>query len=204
MKWRVLAAFFCVLCAGGVPPGLGKPEFLITCAMSQDLSPGQASDSVGSSGGFGSAAMTEASAPPPSGSAQAVSIGLAWDPSPEPSVVGYRIHYGVESGKYTNMLRVKGRLTTKALVKNLEKGKTYYFAITAYDARGHESALSAEVTNSSDGGRPAAPPATNRLNPNGSGNPAGTQIPPGQIGEAGKIPPKSYPKTSEGKIAPSR
>ena len=209
MMWKVLAISLLILCTGGLPPGLGNLERLTVCAMAPDLPrcapPGQASASGGSFRGFGSQAMAADTAPgsPPPGSEQAGAITLVWDPSANRSVVGYRIHYGIEPGKYTNSLRVKGRLTTKAVVKNLEKGKTYYFAITAYDAQDHESALSAEVTNR-PGGRPRAPAAANRPRSNGSNIPAGGPSVPASVSEAGKIPPRSYPRTSEGKIAPSR
>ena len=137
-----------------------------------------------------------------SGSEQGMSISLAWDPSPNRSVTGYRIHYGAESGKYTKTLRVEGRLTTKATIKDLEKGKTYYFTITSLDAKGHESAFSIEVSNRPNG-TPGVPAASH-------GKQVGSPVPPHSPGGAtqlsrdGKIPPKGYPTNSEGKIAPSR
>jgi fibronectin type 3 domain-containing protein len=82
---------------------------------------------------------------PPGG---AMTIRLAWEPSKDLSVMGYRIYYGTQSGKYTHTVRVTGRLTAEAVVENLEEGKTYFFAVTSYDAKGKESAYSAEVTNS--------------------------------------------------------
>ncbi|MGA2868861.1 MAG: hypothetical protein ABSF34_06860, partial [Verrucomicrobiota bacterium] len=33
-----------------------------------------------------------------------VSTSLTWNPSPDPSVVGYNIYYGITNGIYTNMV----------------------------------------------------------------------------------------------------
>lgn len=71
------------------------------------------------------------------------SLGLAWDPNPESWLVGYRIYYGVASRQYTN--HVDTGPATFGLVTGLIRGVTYYFAVTAYDANGQESDLSAEV-----------------------------------------------------------
>ncbi len=79
---------------------------------------------------------------------RAASLVLAWNASKDPKVVGYKIHYGTESGKYTKTVRVKGRLTTKATVENLDEGQSYFFSVTSYDANGNESAFSGEITNS--------------------------------------------------------
>jgi len=78
-------------------------------------------------------------------SAWSASVTLAWDPSPDHSVAGYKIHYGAESGKYTHTLRVKGRLAAKAVIENLDEGKAYFFVITSVNARGKESAFSPEI-----------------------------------------------------------
>jgi hypothetical protein len=42
---------------------------------------------------------------------------------------------------------VTGNVTTYT-VSNLPKGQTYFFAVSAYDSVGNESALSAEVSKS--------------------------------------------------------
>jgi len=72
------------------------------------------------------------------------SVILAWDPSPDPQAVGYRIYYGVASGNYTNSSPV-GAVTT-ATVTGLTVGTTYYFAATAFDTNGVESIFSNEIT----------------------------------------------------------
>jgi Fibronectin type III domain len=72
------------------------------------------------------------------------SVKLVWDPSPDASVTGYRIHYGVASEQYTNSI-VVGNLTSDT-VPGLVSGVTYYFAITAYDATGMQSPFSNEIS----------------------------------------------------------
>jgi len=71
------------------------------------------------------------------------SVDLAWDGNPDPSVVGYNVYYGGASGDYTNVISVGD--VTNANIGGLTEGKTYYFAVTAYDSYGDESAFSAET-----------------------------------------------------------
>ncbi len=118
------------------------------------------------------------------------SVRLAWDPSTNHSVAGYKIHYGATSGNYTHTVRVKGRLTAQALIENLEEGKTYFFAITSYDAKGKESALSAEVTNG-----PAKD--VKKLPPGGGPSPQ-------QPSSDKMAPSKTVTRTPEGKMLPTR
>ena len=47
--------------------------------------------------------------------AAADTISLAWDPNPEPQVVGYIVHVGAQSGTYTQHIDV-GPATTWAFV----------------------------------------------------------------------------------------
>lgn len=68
---------------------------------------------------------------------------IAWNPSVQPGVVGYRIYYGPASGNYTNVLVVGN--VTNALVSGLREGASYYFAATAYDLLGLESGYSNEA-----------------------------------------------------------
>ncbi len=69
---------------------------------------------------------------------------LAWDPSPDPAVTGYSVHYGLASRSYTTKLDI-GKQTTYA-VANLQEGKTYYYAVSARDAAGNQSAFSNETS----------------------------------------------------------
>ncbi|MCO5052448.1 MAG: Ig-like domain-containing protein [Verrucomicrobiae bacterium] len=75
--------------------------------------------------------------------APAADVTLAWDASPDATVVGYRVYYGSVSGNYTNFIQV-GNVTT-AIVPNLRAGNRYYFAATANDSDDLESPFSNEV-----------------------------------------------------------
>jgi hypothetical protein len=70
---------------------------------------------------------------------------LAWDP-PDIStdVTGYMLYYGTVSGAYSQSIDVGN--TTDYTVGNLIDGKTYYFAVTAYNAAGYQSVYSNEVS----------------------------------------------------------
>jgi len=73
---------------------------------------------------------------------------LTWGGSSSTDTAGYRIYYGTMSGSYTQA-RGSGINTgsaTRFTVTGLQGGRTYYFAVTAYDSAGNESAYSAEVS----------------------------------------------------------
>lgn len=70
-------------------------------------------------------------------------ITLKWDPDPASNAAGYRLYYGTSTGQYTQKLEVGN--TTVALVSNLAEGRTYFFAVTAYN-RAAESLVSNEVS----------------------------------------------------------
>ena len=76
--------------------------------------------------------------------ATTVSVPLAWNPSPDPNVAGYKIYYGQASHVYTSSVDVGG--VTNATITGLSAGLTYYFAATTYDATGLESDFSNEAT----------------------------------------------------------
>jgi len=75
---------------------------------------------------------------------QAANVTLAWTPTGDPSVVGYRVYQGVASQTYTNMIDVGN--ATSVTVSNLVGGTTYYFAVTSYTSAGVESPFSGEIT----------------------------------------------------------
>jgi len=58
--------------------------------------------------------------------------------------MGYRLYQGGESQVYTNVVDVGSADTTT--INGLAPGVTYYFAVTAYDATGLESAFSGEIS----------------------------------------------------------
>lgn len=71
-------------------------------------------------------------------------VTLAWESSPSPEVIGYRIYYGAASGDYTNSIVVDNVPTHT--VSGLASGVTYFFAVTAYDANDVESSFSNEIS----------------------------------------------------------
>jgi hypothetical protein len=72
------------------------------------------------------------------------SVTLAWDTDTDPTVVGYNLDYGTSSTSLTQTQNV-GNVTT-ATVSGLTPGVTYYFAVTAYNAAGVNSAYSNQVS----------------------------------------------------------
>jgi len=72
------------------------------------------------------------------------SVTLAWDPSVDATVNGYRVHYGTTSQTYTKTLDTGSN--TVGTVEGLVAGKTYYFVVTAYTAQGVESVPSWEIS----------------------------------------------------------
>ncbi|MCG8604940.1 fibronectin type III domain-containing protein [bacterium] len=72
------------------------------------------------------------------------SANASWDANSEPDLAGYKVHYGTEPSTYTTTLDI-GNSTT-VTIDSLQANTTYYFAVTAYDLAGNESAFSAEVS----------------------------------------------------------
>ena len=70
-------------------------------------------------------------------------VTLAWDPNTEDDLVGYRLYYGFSSGDYAVTNDV-GNVTNASVTLPVE-GKTYYFAVMAYNSLGLESGPSNEV-----------------------------------------------------------
>ena len=79
----------------------------------------------------------------------APSVTLAWNPSADPSVVGYRMHYGTSSGNYTTTLDLGN--TTKVTLSNLTPGIPYFIVVTAYNASGAESKPTNEISATTSG-----------------------------------------------------
>jgi hypothetical protein len=126
--------------------------------------------------------------------AGAASVSLGWNPSPGLAVVGYRVHYGLKPGKYTKVVQVKGRLTTKVTIKGLKQGSTYFFAITAYNKKGKESPLSSEISGKAGQTAKKANTKTDPVSP-----PSSQKEP-----AVAKIAPKAFKTGQGGKILPTR
>lgn len=71
------------------------------------------------------------------------SVTLVWRDG-DPTVAGYDVYYGTASGVYTNVVDVGD--STNATITGLEVGPTYYFAVTAYNTNGVQSAYSSVVS----------------------------------------------------------
>ena len=77
-------------------------------------------------------------------------LTVAWDPSPDPTVMGYRVYVGTSSGAYTEIYDV-GKVTTFSY--NAAEGTTYYFTVAAYAPGPVVGPRSSEV--SATGGAPS-------------------------------------------------
>ncbi|HVV72029.1 MAG TPA: fibronectin type III domain-containing protein, partial [Verrucomicrobiae bacterium] len=75
--------------------------------------------------------------------AVARNVTLAWDPSGDPTVAGYKVYCGTVSRTYTNIVDTGS--STSVTISNLMPGMTYYFAATTYTVAGLESDYSAEA-----------------------------------------------------------
>ncbi len=67
-----------------------------------------------------------------SGTALGGQVRLAWDQVSDPSVTGYKVHYGLTSHNYTNTQDVQNNLT--CLLTNLPEAQPIYFAVTSYSS----------------------------------------------------------------------
>jgi len=72
-------------------------------------------------------------------------VTLAWSANSEANLVGYRLYHGAASRAYSGVVAAGAGLNT-ATVSNLSAGQTYYFAVTATNLAGLESAFSSEVS----------------------------------------------------------
>ena len=87
-------------------------------------------------------------------SVSAKTVNLAWDPSPDSSIAGYKVYYkagstsqpfnGSGATEGVSPINVGTALSTR--LTNLSDEQIHYLAVTAYDASGNESAYSNVVT----------------------------------------------------------
>jgi len=80
------------------------------------------------------------------GTGHAADVRLAWNASPEQDIAGYKIYYGTASRVYD--WSIDAKKVTTFTVLGLADGRTYYFAVTAYDTSNLESTYSNEVSTS--------------------------------------------------------
>lgn len=90
---------------------------------------------------------TPPTTPPPVSSTG--SVTLSWSANGENDLAGYKIYLGTSSGNYTasGSPTVIGKVTSYT-VTGLQRNTTYFFALSAYDSAGNESALSGEASKS--------------------------------------------------------
>jgi len=69
-------------------------------------------------------------------------LALNWSKGTDGNVLGYKVYYGTESRNYDTNLDVGNVLTYS--ISGLIEGKSYYFAVTAYNVHGLESEFSNE------------------------------------------------------------
>jgi predicted phage tail protein len=71
------------------------------------------------------------------------SVGLVWDGSSDKTIANYRVYYADVTGKKAAKAKsVDVGKVTQATISNLAAGHTYYFVVTAFNAKGRESAPS--------------------------------------------------------------
>ena len=75
--------------------------------------------------------------------AYASGVRVNWVENPESDVAGFNVYYGTASRNYQSY--VDAGTFTSVEIDGLNSGITYYFAVTAYDSSGNESAYSQEI-----------------------------------------------------------
>jgi fibronectin type 3 domain-containing protein len=74
----------------------------------------------------------------------AAEVNLSWDPNTETDLAGHKLYRGESSGNYDSVIDVGN--TTNYTSTGLVEGKTYYYALTAYDTSDNESGYSKEIS----------------------------------------------------------
>jgi len=75
--------------------------------------------------------------------ASTASIELVWEPSAAPDLAGYRIYRALGTGSFEKLAET--REAPSYSDAKIESGKSYRYAVTAFDKAGNESAMSAPV-----------------------------------------------------------
>jgi hypothetical protein len=106
---------------------------------------------------------------------EAASVVLAWDPNPDPQVIGYNVYRSESLGTFS-----VSPLNGSALVSSptftdstAEWDRTYYYVVTAVNASGHESGPSGTVEAATG---PYKPPSTPSKLPSSGGAPVTTSV----------------------------
>jgi hypothetical protein len=68
------------------------------------------------------------------------------DGTPIGELAGFRVHVGTRSRTYDDVVEVADGTASSYVVEDLERDRTYYFAVTAVDRSGRESRYSNEAS----------------------------------------------------------
>jgi hypothetical protein len=158
LRLFVLILMICVLpaCGGGGSTGGASDS-----VGGASVSAGGSNVSVGGSGvSVGGSNVSVGGASAGSGA----SVSLTWNATTSddyqqvsyvaggsgPSIVAYNVYYGTTQGQYPDVVKVSSGVCEQtacaATVSGLDKGATYYFAVTAVDSNGNESNYSSPWT----------------------------------------------------------
>ena len=79
-------------------------------------------------------------------------LTVSWSPptrnsdgTPAKDLIGYTIFYGRGPKAYTDKMSIDDPSATRAIVRGLQPGAVYYFAVAAHNAAGQRSVLTPEV-----------------------------------------------------------
>ncbi len=78
--------------------------------------------------------------------AQVTQITLAWSPSNDADVAGYKVYRRTAGKAYKKPIGTVENVPNPELSLNVSYGRKYYFAVTSYDIHGNESSPSNEVS----------------------------------------------------------
>lgn len=81
-----------------------------------------------------------------SGTGSPGEITLSWQPNSESDLAGYNVYYGTDPGQPLSRANTRLVTGTSWLQSGLVDGMTYYFRVTAMDARGNESGQSSVMS----------------------------------------------------------
>ena len=96
-------------------------------------------------------------------SVHAAQVQLAWDPSPGPDVMGYKVYYGTATRSYSYAVDVGP--STACVVAGLQDGMPYYFAAKAYNTSMFEGGFSNEVAFGAGPPPDTTPPTVSSTSP---------------------------------------
>jgi Putative Ig domain len=137
----------------------GLPSWASINSSTGEISGTPTTSNVGSTGditisasdGSATASLTPFKVDVTAAAAGTGSASLSWtiptlntNGTPATDLAGYHIYYGTNPNSLDTVIDVPGAKTTEYEISNLTNGTTYYFAVTAYNSLGVDSADSNE------------------------------------------------------------